>query len=315
MLQKKTLDIVAPIYNEEECIGELFTRLDQLREKMKDEYDVRMIFVNDGSKDKSWPLMSALADKHSYLTCIDLSRNFGHQIAFTAGVNASTADYIATIDADLQDPPELIPEMLEKTKEGFDVIYAKRLQREGETWFKLVTAKAFYMLLSKLCEVEIPGDTGDFRVMSRPAVEAFNQMPERHRFIRGMIPWCGFNTCAFEYHRHARFSGETKYPLRKMIHFALDGIFSFSNVPLRLMKYVGTIITLFGFLGAIYLLYAKLVQNTILPGFTALNLLIIILGGVQILSLGIIGDYLGRIFEESKRRPLYFIKEARNLKE
>lgn len=314
MLQEKErLEIIVPIYNEESCIDELLRRLMALKQKV-DYLDMGFIFVNDGSWDKSLEILYGYADRYDFVKVIDFSRNFGHQMAVTAGLDYADADYIAIIDADLQDPPELIEDMYKKAKEGFDVVYGKRSARKGETFFKKITAKIFYKFISKMCDIEIPSDTGDFRLINRSVLEAIKQMRERHRFIRGMVPWTGFKSTPFYYDRDERYAGETKYPLRKMVKFALDAIFSFSNTPLRIATYAGIGIVGLGVMGALLILYLRFFTTFTVPGISAVILTIIIMGGVQIVMLGISGEYIGRIFQESKGRPLYIVKNIRNLK-
>lgn len=314
MLQEKEkLEIVVPVYNEESCIDELLKKLMALKQKV-DYLDTSFTFVNDGSRDRSLEILHGYADKYNFIKVIDFSRNFGHQMAITAGLDYANADYVVIIDADLQDPPELIEDMYKKTKEGFDVVYGKRLARKGETFFKKVTANMFYGFLSKMCDTDIPADTGDFRLINRHVLEAVKQMRERHRFIRGMVPWVGFKSVPILYNRDERHAGKTKYPLRKMVKFALDAIFSFSNTPLRIATYIGLWIVGLGIIGALLTLYLRLFTTFTVPGISAVILTIIIIGGVQIVMLGISGEYIGRIFEESKGRPLYIVKNIRNLK-
>lgn len=314
MLQEKErLEIVVPVYNEESCIDELLKRLMVLKQKV-DYLEVDFILVNDGSRDRSLKILHGYADRYDFVKVIDFSRNFGHQMAVTAGLDYADADYVAIIDADLQDPPELVEDMYKKAKEGFDVVYGKRLARKGETFFKKVTARMFYRFISKMCDIEIPADTGDFRLINRRVLEALKQMRERHRFIRGMVPWVGFKSAPLLYNRDERYAGETNYPLRKMVKFALDAIFSFLNTPLRIATYAGLGIVGLGIMGALLILYLRLFTTFTVPGISAVILTIIIIGGFQIIMLGISGEYIGRIFEESKGRPLYIVKDIRNLK-
>lgn len=310
--KKERLDVVIPVYNEEECIEELLRRLFKLKENFVD-VEISFIFVNDGSKDRTLEILRQTAIDNNFVKVISFSRNFGHQIAVTAGLDYADADYVVIIDADLQDPPELIKDMYYKAKEGYDIVYGKRLSRKGETFFKKFTAKLFYRFLSKMCEIEIPEDTGDFRLISKRVLDAVKEMKEKHRFLRGMIPWVGFRSTPFYYHRDERFAGVTKYPFKKMLKFALDAIFSFSNTPLRIAIHIGFYIILFGFFGALLMLYLRFFTAYTVPGITAVILTIIIMSGVQIIMLGIIGEYIGRIFEESKRRPLYIIAEYINV--
>lgn len=256
--------------------------------------------------------LTGYAEDFPFVRVLDFSRNFGHQIAVTAGLDFADADYIGIIDADLQDPPELLESMYRKVLEGPDMVYGKRLSRKGETWFKKASARTFYLLLSRMCHVEIPQDTGDFRLFSRRVHVALKSMREQHRFLRGMVPWVGFSSEPVCYHRDQRYAGETKYPLRRMIRFALDAIFSFSKAPIRIATYTGISIVCFAIIGGIFLLYLRLFTSYHVPGITAAILTVILLGGIQIIMLGIIGEYIGRIFEESKNRPLYFVRSSLN---
>lgn len=312
MVNIDTLEVLVPIYNEEACIDELVKRLLALKNKMSS-VKMSFIFVNDGSKDKSMDLLRKYTNKHDFVKVINFSRNFGHQMALTAGLDYSSADYVAIIDADLQDPPELIEKMYQKAKEGFQIVYGQRQARDNETFFKKVSASMFYRLMKKMTDVDIPVDTGDFRLISKDVVNAFNSMRERHRFIRGMVPWCGFKSTPLKYHRKKRYGGKTNYPLRKMLKFAKDAIFSFSDIPLRVATYFGFIVLSLGILIGLFMLYIKLFTSLSVPGITITILLIVIFSGIQIIILGVMGEYIGRIFEESKRRPLYIVKEMHNI--
>lgn len=306
-----TLEIIIPVYNEEQCIDEFIKRIVLLKEHVN--CVINCIFINDGSKDNSLNKLKTYAETNSFIKVLSLSRNFGHQIAVTAGLNHANSDYIVIIDADLQDPPELIEKMLNiAMNDNIDIVYAKRKKRDGESFFKLITAKFFYYLIQKLCKISIPEDTGDFRLINNKVLKCIQSMPEKHRFLRGMFPWIGFKSIPVEYNRDARYAGTTKYPFRKMLNFALDAIFSFSNLPLRLATYVGLWVILFGFLGMAFVLYLRLFTNLTVPGISAVIITIIVIGGIQILMLGITGEYVGRIFEESKGRPLYFLDEKIN---
>lgn len=312
MLPLRTLDVVIPVYNEEECLPELIQRLLKLKENLA-ELETHFIFINDGSDDSTANLLVGYSEQYPFVSILTLSRNFGHQIAMTAGIDYAMADFVVTIDADLQDPPEIISDIYQKSKEGYDIVYAKRASRKGETVFKKLTAKIFYKLISRMCELEIPEDTGDFRLMSRQVVEKLKMMREKHRFVRGMVPWVGFKSTFILYNRDPRFAGETKYPLRKMIKFSKDAIFSFSNAPLKLASLVGYAIVGLGLFGAIFMVYIKFFTKLAVPGVTATLLAIVIVGGIQIIMLGIVGEYIGRIFEEVKGRPLYIISETKNI--
>lgn len=314
MLRKKNiLTIIVPVFNEEESITETVRRLQNLQIDLKHEASVEIIFVDDGCKDKTLIHLRAFAELNPNVKVISLSRNFGHQIAITAGIDMAAGDYVAVIDGDLQDPPELIAEMYRMMLTGFDVVYGKRRTRAGETIFKRATAAAFYRLLNYMCEIDIPTDTGDFRLMSRKVVDSFKQMRERHRFVRGMVPWLGYKSAALEYDRVERFAGETKYPLSKMLSFAKNAIFSFSSKPLTLAIRIGSMTICAGVLGCAYMLYLKLFTSTPIPGLTAILLSIVLFGGVQILLIGVVGEYIARIFEEIKGRPLYLVAETINI--
>lgn len=308
------LSVVVPMYNEEGIAHKFFERMEGVRSIFRERFgierdEIEVIFVNDGSSDGTFSILKDLCEKHTGYLLLNLSRNHGHQITITAGIDLSKGDAVAVIDGDLQDPPETIADLYAKHKEGFDVVYAVRKKREGETFFKLFTAKIFYRLLKKLTNVNIPVDTGDFRIMSRRVVNVLVSMKERHRFIRGMISWIGFPQTGLEYERHERFSGETKYTLSKMIKFAFDGITSFSAVPLRLASYMGILTACAGFLYALDILRVKLFTNSTVPGWSSIVIIVLILGGVQLIALGMIGEYLGRVHDETKYRPLYIIED------
>lgn len=308
------LSVVVPMYNEEGIAHKFFERMEGVRSIFRERFgierdDIEVIFVNDGSSDGTFSILKDLCEKHSGYVLLNLSRNHGHQITITAGIDLSKGDAVAVIDGDLQDPPETIADLYAKHKEGFDVVYAVRKKREGETFFKLFTAKMFYRLLKKLTNVNIPVDTGDFRIMSRRVVNVLVSMKERHRFIRGMISWIGFPQTGLEYERHERFSGETKYTLSKMIKFAFDGITSFSAVPLRLASYLGVFTAFIGFLYALEILRVKIFTDSTVAGWSSIVIIVLILGGVQLIALGMIGEYLGRVHDETKYRPLYIIED------
>ena len=294
-----TLDIIVPVFNEEDCLDEILRRLTGVRDSLKASLDVSFLFVNDGSKDKSADILKAFAEKFDYVKVINFARNFGHQIAVTAGINNTNADYVAIIDADLQDPPELIVDMYKKSLEGYDIVYGKRLKRDKETMFKKLTAFGFYRVLNYMCNLDIPKDTGDFRLITKNVVDVLKNMPEHNRFIRGMVPWVGFKSAPVEFNREERYAGETHYPLKAMLKLATNAIFSFSTKPLVMINYLA----LFVMLLAIY-------------SFLRLNMLsatILFVGSIQLIAIGIVGAYIGRIYEEAKARPLYTIKDKFNL--
>jgi glycosyltransferase involved in cell wall biosynthesis len=311
--EKNLLSIVIPLLNEEESITETVKRLQKLQDDLMQEINVEFIFVDDGCKDKTLAYLRSFAIHSSNVKVISLSRNFGHQIAITAGIDLALGDYVAVIDGDLQDPPELIADMYRKALTGFDVVYGKRRSRAGETLFKKATAAAFYRLLNYMCEIDIPTDTGDFRLMSRKVVDAFKQMREKHRFVRGMVPWLGFKSVPLEYDREERFAGETKYPFKKMVVFAMNAILSFSGKPIALAIRLGLFAICVGIIGGAYMLYLKLFTTTPIPGLTTILLSIVLFSGMQILLIGLIGAYIARIFDEIKGRPLYLVAETINI--
>lgn len=304
---KSKLSIIIPCFNEEEVIEETLRQIQLFASSLLD-LDIEIIFVDDGSKDRTFAILEVAAASDNRIKIISFSRNFGHQIAVTAGVNASSGDAVVLIDADLQDPPEIIRQMLAKWQEGFDVVYGVRTERVGESSFKLGSAKLFYRILNKLSTVEIPLDTGDFRLMDRRVVNVLASMPEQDRFIRGMVAWVGFKQYALPYKRLERFAGVSKYPLRKMLRFALDGILSFSTKPLQIAVGFGFACALFSVLGIFYALFLRLFTNIWVEGWTALMIAILFIGGVQLICLGILGEYVGRIYNEAKARPLYIVK-------
>lgn len=305
----ETISIVIPCYNEEQVIGETLRRLVAFCNNVAD-LKVELIFVDDGSRDRTRALLKTFAEQDSRIKLIGFSRNFGHQIAVTAGIDAAAGDAVVLIDADLQDPPEVIHEMIAKWREGYDVVYGTRTERVGESAFKLATARWFYRLLNYLSDVPIPLDTGDFRLMSRNVVDTLKAMPERDRFVRGLVSWVGFNQTALPYKRVARFAGESKYPLRKMLRFAADGILSFSTKPLHVSAILGMVSAFIALLGIIYALLLRLFTNIWVEGWTALFIAVLFIGGVQLISVGILGEYIGRIYTEIKRRPLYVVQES-----
>jgi dolichol-phosphate mannosyltransferase len=303
------LSIVVPCFNEEACLGALHERLTQAARTAVGE-DYELVLVNDGSRDGSWAIMQRLAADNPHLIAVNLSRNHGHQLALTAGLDLCTGDTILIIDADLQDPPELLAPMLETMREtGADVVYGVRKSRRGETAFKRATAHGFYRLLSRATDVDIPLDAGDFRLMSRRALDVLLAMPEQARFIRGMVAWIGFRQVPFAYDRAERLAGETKYPLRKMVRFAFDALTGFSSAPLKLASQVGIGLSIGSVLLILYLVYAWLSGFSI-QGWTSLMLVVVVIGAAQMFVLGLMGEYIGRLYNESKRRPLYVVQEV-----
>jgi polyisoprenyl-phosphate glycosyltransferase len=303
------LSIVVPCFNEEPCLGELHERLGAAaRQAVGDDYE--LVLINDGSRDSSWPAMQRMAAEDPHVVAINLSRNHGHQLALTAGLDLCRGDTILIIDADLQDPPELLPAMLQCMREqDADVVYGVRKSRAGETAFKRATAHGFYRLLSRATEVDIPLDAGDFRLMSRRALDALLAMPEQARFIRGMVAWIGFRQVPFAYDRQQRFAGVTKYPLRKMMRFAFDALTGFSSAPLKLASHAGLWLSFGSVLLILYIAYAWLAGRSI-QGWTSLMLVVVILGAIQMFALALMGEYIGRLYNEAKRRPLYIIQEV-----
>ncbi|WP_294294426.1 glycosyltransferase family 2 protein [uncultured Sphingomonas sp.] len=308
-MTRPALSVVIPCYNEEACLEQLHARVSAAaRAAVGDDHEI--VLVNDGSRDASWSVMQRLSAVDPRLVAINLSRNHGHQLALTAGLDLCAGEQILVIDADLQDPPELLTDMrAAMVEQQADVVYAVRRKRDGETFFKKATASAFYRVLDRVTDVPIPLDTGDFRLMSRRALDAFLSLPEQARFIRGMVAWVGFRQVPFLYDRHERLAGESKYPLGKMIRFALDAVTGFSTAPLRFASHVGLALT-----GATVLLFLYVMGSFVLgrtvQGWTSTMLVVLFLGSVQMFVLGMIGEYLGRLYVESKRRPLYLVADV-----
>jgi polyisoprenyl-phosphate glycosyltransferase len=301
--------VVIPVYNEAEVLPTLYDRLTRVLNGLGEPYEI--IFVNDGSADESPLLLQDLQAKDERIKFLSLSRNFGHQIAITAGLDHSTGQAVVVMDADLQDPPEVIPRLIEQWRKGYDIVFAVREKRRGEGLFKRATAALFYRILRRLTATEIPLDAGDFRLMSRKAVETLNDIRERNRFVRGLAGWIGFRQTSVSFVRDIRHAGETKFPLKKMLRFALTGIISFSLVPLQLAGYLGFLVSSVSFFYMMYAIGLKLFTDRVVLGWTSVMVAVLFLGGVQLLSLGIIGEYIGRIYEEVKQRPLYIVDEAR----
>lgn len=302
------LSVVVPCFEEEAVIAETYRRL---AAAVRGIHGVRaeFLFIDDGSRDHTLAMLSAIAEEDHDVRVIALSRNFGHQIALSAGLEHASGDAVAVIDADLQDPPEVLTEFVEKWRAGYDVAYGVRRHRDGETGFKLATAHLFYRLMRRLSDTEIPYDAGDFRLLDRSVIDALLAMPERDRFLRGMVSWVGFRQIAVPYDRASRAAGETKYPFRKMLRFALDGIFSFSAKPLRLATYLGFFASGIAVIGVLYAFFLRLMTSTVVPGWATLLIAVLFLGGVQLVSLGIMGEYIARIYGQVKARPLYLVRE------
>ena len=303
------LSIVVPCFNEEACLGPLHERLgNAARSAVGDDYEI--VLVNDGSRDGSWSLMRKIVADDRHVVAVNLSRNHGHQLALTAGLDLCRGDMILIIDADLQDPPELLPEMIKAMRaEDADVVFGVRKSRAGETAFKRATAHGFYRLLSRATDVDIPVDAGDFRLMSRRALEALLAMPEQARFIRGMVAWIGFKQVPFAYDRQERFAGETKYPLGKMLRFAFDALAGFSSAPLKLASHFGLGLSVGSIALMIYIGWAWVAGRNV-QGWTSLMLIVLVLGAVQMFVLALMGEYIGRLYNEAKRRPLYIVQEV-----
>lgn len=302
------LSVVSPCYNEEESIGELYRRLVAACRDVADPDTYEIVLVNDGSRDSTWERMQELARQDRHVVAVNLSRNHGHQLALSAGLSVCRGDRILIIDADLQDPPELLTKMMAAMDAGADVVYGQRQQRAGETWFKKASAAAFYRVLSHLADTVIPLDTGDFRLMSRRTLNVLLEMPEQHRFIRGMVSWIGFKQVALPYDRAERLAGETKYPLHKMIRFALDAITGFSIKPLRIGTYIGISFAIIGIMLLVYTIFSWITHGTVL-GWTSLMSAVLIMSSVQLLVLGVMGEYLGRLYMQAKHRPLFMIAD------
>lgn len=310
MAQRPELSLIIPIFNEEAVLDELHARLSDLLDKLA--LPTEVVFVDDGSKDASLSMLKRLASAEPRYKVLSFSRNFGHQRAITAGMDLCRGQAAVVMDADLQDPPEVILEMVAKWREGYDVVYGKRRSRAGEGVFKLLTAKLFYRAFASMIPIKVPLDTGDFRLMSRRVLDAMRGLGESHRFVRGLVAWVGYKQVAVEYDRHARFAGETKYPLKKMLAFAADGITSFSVFPLKLATYAGVFVALGSVLYAAVAVYTHFVIRSTVPGWTTTVVVVSFLASVQLLLLGVLGAYVGRIYEEVKARPLYVVAERVN---
>lgn len=305
--------IIIPVYNEEAVVCETYRRLTRVMESTGEPYE--LLFVNDGSRDRTAELIEGFAKSDECVKLLDFSRNFGHQIAITAGMDYARGEAIVIIDADLQDPPELIPLMIDKWKEGYEVVYAQRSKRKGETLFKKWTAALFYRTLRALTEVNIPLDTGDFRLIDRKVCDAMRSVREKKRFVRGLVSWVGFRSTAIEYVREERFAGETKYPLKKMLRFSMDGIASFSHKPLKLATYLGFVISFVSFIYLIVSLAQRLFGARAIAGWSPLIACLLSLDGVILIILGILGEYVGRIYDETRNRPLYILRNKQEVED
>jgi dolichol-phosphate mannosyltransferase len=303
----KLLSVCAPVFNEEDLVEEFHTRASAALS----EFNYELIIVDDGSSDATPAILQRLAANDPRLRVVRLSRNFGHQAALTAGLEHARGDAVAMLDADLQDPPELIASMVDRWRQGSDIVYMVREHREGESAFKLATARGFYSIFRRLARVDLEPNSGDFRLLDRQALRALLSMEERSRFLRGMTVWVGFTQSAIGYRRDARYAGTTKYPIRKMVRFSLDAILSFSHVPLQLATYLGFLFSGIAFLAIPVVLVLRL-AGSYLPGFGSLTIAILMLGGIQLIAVGVIGEYVGRIYDEVKRRPLYIVREQLN---
>lgn len=300
--------IVIPVYNEEAVIAQTYRRLTQVMDSTMEPYE--LIFVNDGSSDHTTAMIQGFRDRDDAVKLITFSRNFGHQIAITAGMDYASGVAVVVIDADLQDPPELILDMIAKWKEGFDVVYAKRTKRKGETFFKKQTARLFYRLLKASTDLDIPTDTGDFRLLDRRVCEEMKRLPEKNRYVRGLVSWVGFRQTAVEYERDERLAGETKYPLKKMIKLSLDGLTSFSFKPLKMANYAGVVLITSGFTYLFVLLLLKVFTPAVIVGWNLVMAMQLLLTGFVLTMMGVIGEYIGRIYDETRDRPLYIVSEC-----
>ena len=304
--QKKILSIISPVYNEAENLGEFYSRVINATDNLN--LEIEIIYINDGSQDSTIDIITKQRQTDNRITVIDLSRNFGKEIALTAGLDYSSGDATIVIDADLQDPPELIPKLVEKWREGYDVVNAKRIKRKGESLLKKIMSYIYYRLLFYLSDIKVPRDTGDFRLLNKNALDALLRLREKHRYMKGLFVWIGFKQKEIEYEREARFRGKTKWSFFSLFNLAFDGLTSFSIMPLRLASTIGFLSALIGFFYGAVIVVRTLFFHEPVAGFTSLVVLITFFGGIQLLSIGIIGEYIGRIFNETKNRPLYVVK-------
>lgn len=302
------ISAIIPSYNEQENVGLMYERMSNVLSKISDDYEI--IYVNDCSRDETLLRIKALAEKDNHVKYVSFSRNFGHQIAVSAGLDVCQGDAVVIIDGDLQDPPELIEQMYERYKEGYKVVYARRTSRDGETWFKKFTAKMFYRILASMTSIDIPVDVGDFRLIDKVIVQHLRNMPEKSKYIRGQISWIGYKQTFVDYHRDARIYGRTNYPLKKMLRFALDGITAFSDKPLKIASGLGIFSAIVSLLALVYALVSHFCFNNTITGWTSLILSVLFIGGVQLITIGIIGEYIARINNDVRNRPLYIVEES-----
>ncbi|ACM18688.1 undecaprenyl-phosphate glycosyltransferase, DPM1-like family [Geotalea daltonii FRC-32] len=310
MSEATKFSIVVPVFNEEKVLPETYRRLHEVMEGLNEPYEI--IFVNDGSSDRTMFILDNICEQDRHIRIIDFAKNFGHQTAITAGMDYADGDAVVVIDADLQDPPELIPQMIDRWREGYDVVYGKRKERKGETLFKRFSAALFYRLMRKMTDVDIPVDTGDFRLIDRRVCDALKSIKERNRYIRGIISWLGFRQIGVEFSREERFAGETKYPMKKMLKFAFDAITSFSFKPLKLSSYLGMSLSFFSFVYLMVVVYQKFFTDRTVAGWASSMVISLFFNGIVLMMLGIAGEYIGRIYDETKGRPLYVVRRVRN---
>lgn len=305
--------VIVPVYNEEQVLPESYRRLTEVMERADGAYE--LIFINDGSRDKTPEMLNELSEQDTRVKVLHFSRNFGHQTAISAGMDYAGGQAVVIIDADLQDPPEVILQMIEKWQQGYDVVYGQRLKRKGETWFKKATAKAFYRFLNQMTTVDIPVDTGDFRLIDRKVCDVMKGLTEKNRYVRGLVSWAGFKQTAVEYVREERFAGETKYPLKKMVKLAVDATMSFSYKPLRIAGFIGMGLSFASFIYLVVIICQKLFTDTTIPGWASLIAVMLFFNGVSLILQSVTGEYVGRIYEETKNRPLYIISEKKGFEE
>jgi len=307
MNKQAIVSVIVPVYNEQDVLDAFHARLSAVLESLS--YGAEIVYINDGSTDTTLNLLEALHEQDPHVAVVDLSRNFGKEIALSAGLHKAQGDAVVVIDADLQDPPELIPDLIREWENGYDVVYARRSKRKGESWFKRTSAAGFYRIIQRLSKVRIPEDTGDFRLLSRRAVDALNTLTEQHRFMKGLFAWIGYRQKAVYYDRDPRFAGTSKWNYWKLWNFAIDGITSFTTAPLKVATYFGFVAALFAFLYGSYMIVRTLFFGNPVPGYPSLIVIILFLGGVQLMAIGVLGEYIGRIFTETKRRPLYLLNK------